>query len=468
MALTLFEKIWNEHVVLERNGMTLLHIDRHVLHDLSAPPAFDMLREGGHRTRNPELAIATIDHMIATHPGRVVRPDDPSASFIREHRIGTREAGIRLFDLDDPGQGIVHVVAPESGATLPGATLVCGDSHTCTNGGLGALAFGIGSSEVAHVLATQTLWIRRPRTLGVEVTGSLGPHITAKDLALHIIGALGAAAGNGHAVEYFGDAVRALPVEARLTLCNMSVELGSRMGLIAPDETTFDYLRGRPYAPRGAQWDQALTYWRTLPSDPGAPYDTLHRIDASAVQPTVTWGTSPEDAIAIGMPIPDPAARGTSAAPGKLRALDYMGLKPGMTLAGLPVNNVFIGSCTNARLSDLRAAATVAKGRKVAASVRAMVVAGSAAVKRAAEAEGLHEVFQQAGFEWHESGCSMCCALGPDRVARGERSLSTSNRNFENRQGPGARTHLASPAMAAAAAIAGHIVDVREFVEQRA
>ena len=464
MALTLFDKIWDEHVVREMpDGKTVLHIDRHILHDVTSPQAFEGLRLKGRGVRNPELTAATEDHIVATTPGRDETTYAPGEPFVNALRQSARQANIRLFGLGDAEQGIVHVISPELGIALPGATLACGDSHTCTVGAIGALAIGIGTSDVEHVLATQTLKLHKPRRMRIEISGTLGQGVTAKDAILHIIAAVGAAGGNGHAVEYAGAAVRALAIEARFTLCNMSVELGARIGMVAPDDATFEYLADRPFTPQGEEWDAALAHWRSLASDDHTEFDTEVAIDGGEIAPTVTWGTSPEDAIPITGAVPDPEAisdpvrRAT-----KERALDYMGLTPGTPLDGLAIDMVFIGACTNARISDLRATARIAEGGRVAGGVRAMVVPGSSGVKAQAEAEGLDRIFTAAGFEWHESGCSMCCALGDDLVAPGKRCMSTSNRNFENRQGPGGRTHLASPAMAAAAALAGKIVDVRK------
>ncbi len=460
---TLFDKIWSAHVVAGLgNGDLLLHIDRHVLNDLTSPQAFSGLRLAGRAVRNPDLTFAVTDHMVATEPGRGDDTVPGGTELIRALRTSTREWRIDHFDVNDPRQGIVHVISPELGIALPGCTLVCGDSHTCTIGALGAIAFGIGTSEVEHVLATQTMAMRKPRTMRVRIDGPLGPGVTAKDIALFVIGRLGTAAGTGYAVEFAGDTVRALGMEARMTVCNMTIEMGGRIGMIAPDETTFEYLAGRPYAPTGTAWDAAVAAWSHLPSSPDARFDAEHVVHARDIRPQVTWGTNPSHALAIDETVPDPAVATSAAMRDQMhRALDYMGLTPGTPIAGLPIDRVFIGSCTNSRLSDLRAAASIARGRKVARTVKAMVVPGSAQVKRAAEAEGLAQVFLDAGFEWREPGCSMCCGLNADKVGPGERCVATSNRNFEGRQGPLARTHLASPAMAAAAAIAGAISDVR-------
>ena len=462
---TLFDKVWDEHVVRDLgDGWALLHIDRHLLHDLSGPPALAEVAARKLPVHDPSLVSATPDHAMASQPGRDGLTYAPGARLWKGLRDGARASAIRFYDLGRPGQGIVHVMGPELGIVLPGLTVICGDSHTCTNGGLGALAFGVGTSESTHALATATLRQQKPRQMRVRCEGRLQAGVTAKDLALHIVGTLGAAAGVGHAIEFAGPAIEALDVEARLTLCNLSVEIGARFGMIAPDQRAFEYVRGRPLAPQGAAFDAAVAHWRTLAGDADAAFDREEVIDASAVPPTITWGTSPEHAIAIDATIPDPLDATDAARRDAIRsALDYMGLEPGRTIAGTPVDWVFIGSCANARLSDLRAAAAIAKGKRVADHVTAWVVAGSENVKRAAEAEGLRDVFEQAGFAWREPGCSMCVAANGDQVPSGKRAVSTSNRNFVGRQGPGARTHLASPAMAAAAAIAGVITDPRSI-----
>jgi 3-isopropylmalate/(R)-2-methylmalate dehydratase large subunit len=463
MPATLFDKIWDAHQVADLGeGWSLLHVDRQLLHDLSGASALSQVLKRGYRVRNPELAFATPDHAVSSRPGRTGDTFPLGGKLLAGLRTRAREAGVRLFDLGEEGQGIVHVMGPEVGAVLPGLTVVCGDSHTCTNGGMGALAFGIGSSELVHVLATSTLPQKKPRRMRISYEGTLPAGVTPKDMILAAIGRLGAAAGTGFAVEYAGSAVRALGVEGRLTLCNLSIEMGAKFGMVAADDTTFQYIAGRRYAPGGAAFDAAVAFWRTLPSDPGAAFDAEHTIDVSEIAPQVTWGTSPEHVIPVTGTIPDPAR-----APDAVRreawaaALAYMGLEPGRPIAGTKVDWVFVGSCTNSRLSDLRAAAGVVKGRKVAAGVTAWAVPGSVRVKREAEAEGLDQVFRAAGFEWREPGCALCVAANGEAVPPGARCVSTSNRNFVGRQGPKARTHLASPAMAAAAAVNGAIVDVR-------
>jgi 3-isopropylmalate/(R)-2-methylmalate dehydratase large subunit len=468
--LTLYQKIWDAHVVETRDdGTALIYIDRHLVHEVTSPQAFEALRVSGRTVRRPELTLAVPDHNLPTTPrvgpdgARLPIADSESASQLAALERNAPEFGIRYIDATAPEQGIVHVVGPEQGFSLPGTTIVCGDSHTACHGGLGALAFGIGTSEVEHVLATQTLLLQQSKSMEVRVTGSLGPGVTAKDLILHIIGTIGAAGGTGHVIEYRGPAFEAMSIEERLTVCNMSIEAGARAGLIAPDETTFAYLKGRPLAPQGADWDAALAYWRTLHSDDGAAFDKSVVIDASIVEPSVTWGTSPEDVVPIGGRVPHPDDFADEAKRVAARkSLDYMGLTPGTPISEVAIANVFIGSCTNSRIEDLRAAATVLKGRRKADNVRwAIVVPGSGLVKRQAEAEGLDKIFVAAGFEWREPGCSACLGMNPDKVPPGERCASTSNRNFVGRQGPGARTHLVSPAMAAAAAVAGRLTDVR-------
>ncbi|HYM33010.1 MAG TPA: 3-isopropylmalate dehydratase large subunit [Candidatus Cybelea sp.] len=462
---TLFDKVWDEHVVGEpAPGVSLLYVDRHLLHDLSGARGLREVQERGLGVRNPALTFATPDHTVSSAPGRNDDTTPRSGQFVRDLRGMCRALGITLFDINDPAQGIVHVIGPELGLTLPGVLLVCGDSHTCTHGGLGALAFGIGSTEVAHVIATQTIRQKKPKRMRVNFEGAMAPGVAAKDLILHLIGRIGAAGGNGHAVEYAGAAIRRMPVEGRMTVCNLSIELGAKIGMVAPDDETYQYLAGRDFAPKGELWDAAVKHWRDLPGDADARFDKDITIDVNAIRPQVTWGTSPEHVVAVDERVPDP---GTVSDPDRRKgmeaALDYMDLKPGQPMEGLKVDWVFIGSCTNSRLSDLRAAAAIAEGRKVAEGVHAWIVPGSQAVKRAAEAEGLHQVFRAAGFEWREPGCSMCVAANMEFVPPGMRSVSTSNRNFVGRQGPGARTHLASPAMAAAAAIAGSITDLRKL-----
>jgi len=461
--LTLFDKIWKPHVVMQRDdGQSLLYVDRHLVQDGSAP-AFEMLRQRGLGVRRSDLAFATPDHYVPTG-SRVLADiaDAEKRAMAQALQDDSAAAGIRFFGLDDERQGIVHVVGPEQGLSLPGAVIVCGDSHTATHGALGALAFGIGASEVAHVLATQTLWQRKPRTLRVVIDGRLPEGVSAKDIILGVIAKVGAAGGTGHVVEYAGEAIRALSMEGRMTVCNMSIEAGARAGLVAPDDTTFEWLAGRPHAPHGAAWDTALARWRGLPGDEGAVFDKEVRLNADDIAPMVTWGNSPEDALPITGRVPDPADAPSAERRDALqRTLAYMGLEPGQSLTALSVDRVFIGSCTNGRIEDLRSAAAVARGRRVADGVEAWVVPGSGLVKRQAEAEGLDAVFRAAGFQWRHAGCSMCLGTNGDQVAAGQRCASTSNRNFVGRQGPGSRTHLMSPAMAAAAAVTGRLADVR-------
>jgi 3-isopropylmalate/(R)-2-methylmalate dehydratase large subunit len=462
---SLFEKLWDGHVIEPLGeGVELIRIDRHLLHDLSGPASLKMLSDRGLRVRAPGLTFATPDHGVSTEPGRAgggSAANDKALAVLRRY---CEKYAIRLFDLDDPAQGIVHVVGPELGLTLPGLSIVCGDSHTCTHGAFGALAWGIGNTEITQVLAAQALIVERPLSMRVTFDGALTPGVTAKDLILYLIGRHGAAGGARHAVEFAGKAVRALSMEGRMALCNLAVEFGASFGFVAPDETTFAYVEGRPFAPSGDLWRGALEHWRTLPSDPDARFDAALAVDAASVAPQVTWGVSPEDVIAIDQAIPSADdAKDEKGAQARRHALDYMGLQAGAPLAGRPIQHVFIGSCANARLSDLAAAAEVVRGRKVAAGVRAWVVPGSQAVKRAAQAAGLDRIFQAAGFSWREPGCSMCLAMNGDIVPPGERAVSTSNRNFVGRQGPGARTHLASPVTAAASAIAGRLADPREL-----
>jgi 3-isopropylmalate/(R)-2-methylmalate dehydratase large subunit len=461
MNLTLYEKIWNAHAVAEGpGGRTLLYIDRHLLHDGSFH-AFAALKASGRAVRRPDAAFATPDHYIPTR-GRERIEDAALRDKVETLASNARDARITLYPVGDDRQGIVHVIGPEQGITQPGITLVCGDSHTSTHGALGALAFGIGASEVAHVLATQTLWQARARTMRVTVAGRLGPGVYSKDIILALIARIGAFGGTGHTLEYAGEAIAALSMEARMTVCNMSIEAGARSGLIAPDDTTYEYLAGRPQSPQGAEWDRAVARWRRLPTDAGAVFDREVHIDAAGLSPMATWGTSPEHGLEIGGAVPDPACEADATRRASMeKALRYMDLAPGQRIEGLAIDRVFIGSCTNSRLEDLRAAALVIRGRK--AVVPALVVPGSGLVKRAAEAEGLDRVFLEAGFDWRDAGCSMCVGMNGDLVAAGERCASTSNRNFEGRQGKGARTHLMSPAMAAAAAVTGKITDVRKL-----
>jgi len=461
---TIYDKIWDAHVVrVDEHGTALLYIDRQLVHEVTSPQAFEGLRLTGRKPRRPEANLAVPDHNVPTTDRHLGIADPVSRLQVETLAANCREFGIRLFEMDDRRQGIVHVVGPEQGFTQPGLTMVCGDSHTSTHGAFGALAFGVGTSEVEHVLATQCLMQKKSKSMLVSVDGQLGRGITAKDIVLAIIGEIGTAGGTGHVIEFAGDAIRALSMEGRMTVCNMTIEAGARAGLIGIDETTIDYVRGRPLAPQGALFEQAAAYWRSLNSDPGAAYDRVVRIDAASIRPQVTWGTSPEMVLPVDGEVPDPDEVADPVKAGSIRhALAYMGLASGTPIAEIAVDKVFIGSCTNGRIEDLRAAAEVAKGRKVASSVRlAMVVPGSGLVKEQAEAEGLDQIFIDAGFEWREPGCSMCLAMNADRLEPGERCASTSNRNFEGRQGQGGRTHLVSPAMAAAAAIHGRFVDAR-------
>ena len=467
MSRTLFDKIWDAHVVdrLE-DGTCVLYIDRHLVHEVTSPQAFEGLRLAGRKVRRVDETIAVVDHNIPTDADRLNGINEPESKL----QIETLEAnvaafGVPYFPVSDARQGIVHVIGPEQGISLPGFTIVCGDSHTSTHGALGALAFGIGTSEVEHVLATQTLLQKPAKNMLVRVDGVLPPGCTGKDIVLAIIGKIGTAGGTGHVIEFGGAAIRALDMAGRLTVCNMSIEAGARAGLIAPDETTFEYIKGRPYAPKGEDFEKAVAYWQTLPSDEGAHYDKIVVLDAAQIAPQVTWGTSPEAVIPITGTVPDPQAEPDEARRDQLQQmLRYMDLQPGQKIAGTKVDVVFIGSCTNSRIEDMRAAAAVAKGRHVAPGVRVLVVPGSGLVKAQAEAEGLAKIFTEAGFEWREAGCSMCLGMNPDKLTPGQRCASTSNRNFEGRQGPGGRTHLLSPAMAAAAAVTGVLTDVRELV----
>jgi 3-isopropylmalate/(R)-2-methylmalate dehydratase large subunit len=469
MPKTLFEKIWDAHLVARRaDGRELIYIDRHVLHELHAPHAFEQLEKQNRPVRRPDLTFSMQDHTVATKPGRDDQTNPSGAAFLKAMREGSRRNRIRLFDIDDPEQGICHVVAPEVGMVLPGATHAVPDSHASTVGGLGALAFGCGTSELAHILATQVMALKRPKRMRVRLEGRLAEHVSAKDVALRLIAELGVAGARGYVVEYSGAAMRVMPIEQRMTLCNLNIEMGGRSGLVAPDDATFGWIAGRPFAPQDAMWERALAHWRTLASDDDAEFDREHVLDCGDLEPQITWGTDPSQVLGISGRVPDPAAVDASRRAAAESALAYMGLAPGMTLAGLPVDRVFIGSCTNSRLPDLRAAAEVVRGRRVAQGVVAMVVPGSTTVKRAAEAAGLDRVFRDAGFFWGESGCSMCAGGNGDHGAPGERCVSTTNRNFEHRQGPKVRTHLASPETAAATALAGRIADVRQVLSGRA
>lgn len=463
---TLFDKIWDAHVVETLpDGTAILYIDKHLTHEVTSPQAFEGLRIAGRKVRRPDATIAVVDHNIATDASRYGTIEDPeSRQQVETLERNVREFGVPYIPLTDQRQGIVHVIGPELGLSLPGMTIVCGDSHTSTHGAMGALAFGIGTSEVEHVLATQTLLQKPAKNMRVVVDGTLPLGCTAKDIVLAIIGKIGTAGGTGHVIEYAGEAIRALDMAGRMTVCNMSIEAGARAGMVAPDQTTFDYVKGRPFAPKGEAYDRALAWWKTLPSDAGAHFDREVTLDAGAIAPQVTWGTSPEDVLPITGTVPNPADFADEAKRSQVqRMLDYMGLTAGQRLQDLKVDVVFIGSCTNSRIEDIRAAAAIAKRRKVAEGVRAMVVPGSGLVKAQAEEEGLDRVLKEAGFEWREAGCSMCLGMNPDKLKPGQRSASTSNRNFEGRQGPGGRTHLLSPAMAAAAALAGRLADVRDF-----
>ncbi len=465
---TLYAKLWDDHVVRTlEDGTALIFIDRHLIHEVTTPQAFEALRLANRRLRRPDLTLAVPDHNVPTTDRRLPILDPMSKAQLDALTSNCRDFGIEMFAIDAPEQGIVHVIGPEQGFTLPGVTMVCGDSHTATHGAFGALAFGIGTSEVEHVFATQTLLLRQSKAMEVRITGTLGFSISPKDVALAVIARLGTGGGTGHVIEYTGDVITAMSMEGRMTVCNMAIEAGARAGLVAPDQKTFDYVIGRRRAPTGEALARALEWWRTLPSDAGASYDSVVIIDGSSIAPLVTWGTSPEDVVAIGDKVPSPdsfADAGKRVAAAK--SLDYMGLTAGTPMQGLLIENIFIGSCTNSRIEDLRVAADVARGRKVAAHVKqALVVPGSGLVKRQAEAEGLDRIFIEAGFEWREPGCSMCLGMNPDQVPAGERCASTSNRNFVGRQGVGARTHLVSPAMAAAAAVTGRLTDVRELME---
>jgi 3-isopropylmalate/(R)-2-methylmalate dehydratase large subunit len=462
---TLFDKIWDAHVVdTLPDGTAVLYIDKHLTHEVTSPQAFEGLRLAGRKLRRPDATIAVVDHNIATDSSRYGRIEDPeSRQQVETLERNVVEFGVPYIPLTDIRQGIVHVIGPELGLSLPGMTLVCGDSHTSTHGALGALAFGIGTSEVEHVMATQTLLQKPAKNMRVTVNGTLTPGCTAKDIVLAIIGKIGTGGGTGHVIEYAGDAIRALDMAGRMTLCNMTIEAGARAGMVAPDQTTFDYVKGRPFAPKGEAFDRAVAWWSSLPTDEGAHFDKEVVLDAAEIAPQVTWGTNPEAVLPITGEVPDPALVEDEDRRAQMaRMLQYMDLQPGQKLEGLKIDVAFIGSCTNSRIEDIRAAAAVARGRKVAEGVRALVVPGSGLVKKQAEDEGLDVILKDAGFEWREAGCSMCLGMNPDKLTPGQRSASTSNRNFEGRQGPGGRTHLVSPAMAAAAAVHGHLVDIRK------
>ena len=462
---TLFDKIWDAHVVHRQDdGTCLIYIDRHLVHEVTSPQAFEGLRNAGRPVRAPNRTLAVADHNVPTTDRSAGIEDEESRIQVEALASNAAEFGVPFFAMNDVRQGIVHVIGPEQGFTQPGMTIVCGDSHTATHGAFGALAFGIGTSEVEHVLATQTLIQKPAKNMRITVDGELAPGVTAKDIILAIIGKIGTAGGTGHVIEFAGSAIRDLSMEGRMTVCNMAIEGGARAGMIAPDEKTFAYLQDRPMAPKGEMWERAVDYWRSLPSDEGASYDTEIVLPASEIAPTVPWGPSPEDALPITAAVPDPDKEKDEIKRAKLqRAVDYMGLAPGQKLTEVKIDTVFIGSCTNSRIEDLRAAAAIASGRQVAEGIRAMVVPGSGLVKEQAEAEGLDSVFTAAGFEWREPGCSMCLAMNADKLSEGERCASTSNRNFEGRQGRGGRTHLVSPEMAAAAAVTGYLTDIREF-----
>lgn len=465
MVQTLFEKIWNTHLVHQANdGTCLLYIDRHLVHEVTSPQAFEGLRMTGRTVRRPENTLAVADHNVPTTNRKLGVTDPESKLQIDTLTENVREFGITYFGMNDKRQGIVHIIGPEQGFTQPGMTIVCGDSHTSTHGAFGALAFGIGTSEVEHVLATQTLIQRSAKTMRINVDGVLGVGVTAKDVVLHIIGLIGTAGGTGYVIEYAGNIIRDLSMEGRMTVCNMTIEGGARAGLIAPDDKTFAYIKGRPMAPQGENWDKAVAWWKTLPTDIGAKFDKEIFIDAGDIAPSVTWGTSPQDVLPITGIVPNPNDEpDVNKKASMIRALEYMGLTAGTKLTDIPVDKVFIGSCTNGRIEDLREVARVAAGKKVAAGVQAMIVAGSGLVKEQAELEGLDKILIEAGFEWREPGCSLCLGMNEDKLKSGERCASTSNRNFEGRQGRGARTHLLSPAMAAAAAITGKLTDIRDF-----
>lgn len=460
---TMFEKIWEKHIVHEEAGKpSLLYIDRHLIHEVTSPQAFEGLRLSGRKIRRPDLTFATMDHNVPTSDRNLPIEDPISAIQMETLSHNCLEFGVKLFDLKNPAQGIVHVIGPELGISLPGSTIVCGDSHTSTHGAFGALAFGIGTSEVEHVMATQCLWQDRPKTFLIEVDGERPYGVEAKDMILSIIGEIGTEGGTGYVIEYGGEAVRALTMEERMTVCNMSIEAGARAGMIAPDEKTYEYLRGKSYVPK--EFEKAVAEWKRLPADPGAHYDRVLKINARTLTPQVTWGTNPGQVISVSGTIPDPASlKDANARKSAERALEYMGLKPGTPVSDIPIDRVFIGSCTNSRIEDLRRVARFVKGKRVAPSVYAMIVPGSQPVKKKAEEEGLDKIFRESGFDWRESGCSMCLGMNPDTLKPGERCASTSNRNFEGRQGKDGRTHLVSPLMAAAAAVEGHFADIRKY-----
>ncbi|MEQ8900106.1 MAG: 3-isopropylmalate dehydratase large subunit [Roseovarius sp.] len=462
---TLYDKIWDAHLAHEaEDGTCLLYIDRHLVHEVTSPQAFEGLRMANRTVRAPDKTIAVPDHNVPTTPDRVKGIENPESRIqVEALDKNAEDFGIHYYPVNDVRQGIVHIVGPEQGWTLPGMTVVCGDSHTATHGAFGALAHGIGTSEVEHVLATQTLIQRKGKNMKVEITGTLAPGVTAKDITLSVIGATGTAGGTGHVIEYCGEAIRALSMEGRMTVCNMAIEGGARAGLIAPDEVTYEYIKGRPHAPKGAQWEAALNWWKTLYSDDDAHWDKVVTLKGEEIAPVVTWGTSPEDVLPINAEVPDPSSFAGGKVDAVRRALDYMGLKPGQKLSEVEIDTVFIGSCTNGRIEDLRAAAEILKGKKIAVK-RAMIVPGSGLVRAQAEEEGLADIFKEAGFEWRLAGCSMCLAMNPDQLSPGERCAATSNRNFEGRQGRGGRTHLMSPAMAAAAAVTGRLTDIREMM----
>lgn len=466
MGKTLFDKIWDNHRVGQRaDGRDLIYMDRHIVHDLHGPHAYEQLEKGGRGVHRPDLTFSALDHTVSTQPGRDDTTNPEGTAFLRAMREVSRKHGVKIFDLGDRDQGISHVIAPELGMVLPGATHAVPDSHACTVGGLGALAYGVGTTELTHILATQVLPLHRPKGMRVTLDGALKPHVTAKDVALRVLAEIGVEGGSGYVIEYAGSVIDAMSIEGRLTLCNLIIEMGSRTGLVAPDEKTFAWIRGRPWAPQGALWDQAMAQWRDLFTDADAVFDKEIRIDCTDLEPQITWGTDPSQVVSISGRVPDPGYAAAAQRPALTKALDYMGLAPGAPLAGTPVNRVFIGSCTNSRMPDLEAAAKIVKGRRVADGVVAMVVAGSSIVKRQAEAAGLDRVFRDAGFFWGESGCSMCAGSNGDKGEPGERCVSTTNRNFEHRQGRFVRTHLVSPETAAATAIVGRIADVRSMTE---